>query len=258
MRKLLSMKNVDIERVANLYDSGAYSANTSNWEDSTGLQRSNALIRLLRGNMSRVSSVLDIGCGSGGVLRNLRQSAGAYPDIFEKSLSLVGCDASHRAIEMAKSLTSTGLCIDFRQCLIEEFSHNSEKYDLVLLIHVLEHVPDMLQMIHSAFGLANTVYINIPIEITPLYLFRAGAYARQFKNYGHIHFFTESFFKEYLRSNGFVILGSGYSYDYLGQTPTFARSLLRPIRKAASLALGSSFANALFGGISATYLLARA
>lgn len=249
------MKNIDIERVQNLYNSGAYAENTSNWEDSTGLQRAKALISALKGNVSNISTVLDIGCGSGGVLRQISASAPEQSDIFSDDLRLLGCDASCQAILLAKRSASDITNIEYREALAEDLNQTSQSFDLVLLIHVLEHVPDMLKLIHEASKMAKLIYINVPIEATPLYSLRPGVFASQFRRFGHIHFFDEAFFREFLEANNYKVLHSGYSYDYLGQSLSAARMILRPMRSFASLVFGPSFSNALFGGISSTFLV---
>ena len=251
------MPNVDLERIQNLYDSGSYQKNTNNWEDSTGLQRARALIRSLRGNMSGIASVLDVGCGSGGVIRRLHCIARLEKEIFTQNVRIVGCDPSEQAISLSRSLSYSISDIEYRHCLLEDFHFSAEKFDLVLLIHVLEHVPDMLEMIESSFRLSRHVYINVPIEATILYALRPGVLAAQYTRYGHIHFFDESFFRKFLESNGFCVLYSGHSYDYRGQSRTLPRAILYSLRMIVALIFGPSISNKLLGGISATYLITK-
>lgn len=79
-------------------------------------------------------SVLDIGCGGGLVCEPLAR-LGAQ---------VTGIDPGQETIEAAKAHASaTGLDIDYEVATVEELAGRGETFDAVLLLEVVEHVPDV-------------------------------------------------------------------------------------------------------------------
>ena len=79
--------------------------------------------------------ILDIGCG-GGLLSEPMARLGA---------TVVGADAAEKNIPVAQiHAQQSGLEIDYRHTSAEEILKNSEKFDVVLNMEVVEHVSDPL------------------------------------------------------------------------------------------------------------------
>lgn len=77
-------------------------------------------------------SVLDIGCGSGRILRGLRK---------DRKAKVFGMDISQVAINSLKRHGISGLVVD-----AEDFSDRTP-YDVIILSHTLEHISDDEQLI---------------------------------------------------------------------------------------------------------------
>ncbi len=97
------------------------------------------------------SSVLDVGCGDGRLLKML-------PEAIEKK---VGCDLSEVAINMSRAF---GPLIDFQCSPVSEIR---DQFDVVTAIEVLEHVPDeeifgFLQACISRVRLGGRFIITVP------------------------------------------------------------------------------------------------
>ena len=71
------------------------------------------------------TSVLDIGCGSGRVLRGLKK---------DKQCKVFGIDISQVAINTLRRYGISGLAIN-----VEDFNYQT-KHDIVILSHILEHI----------------------------------------------------------------------------------------------------------------------
>ncbi|MDJ0941610.1 MAG: class I SAM-dependent methyltransferase [Woeseiaceae bacterium] len=76
------------------------------------------------------TSLLDLGCGDGRFLSDL---GGRYPD-----RRLVGIDYSERAIALANALNEG---VEYRAADIIRDDTGSERFDVVTLVEVLEHIP---------------------------------------------------------------------------------------------------------------------
>lgn len=77
------------------------------------------------------ASLLDLGCGDGRFLSELAKQ----PD---KELRLMGVDYSERAISIAKALNPT---IDYRHANIISDDVDTEAFDVLTLVEVIEHIP---------------------------------------------------------------------------------------------------------------------
>jgi len=83
-----------------------------------------------------VRAVLDIGCGTGGLLRQM-----AAAGIGER---WVGVDQSEAMVEQARALADeAGLAIEYRQGDILDQPREEERFDLICACHMLYHVPDI-------------------------------------------------------------------------------------------------------------------
>jgi 2-polyprenyl-6-hydroxyphenyl methylase/3-demethylubiquinone-9 3-methyltransferase len=79
-------------------------------------------------------TVLDIGCGGGLVSEPLARLGG----------SVTGIDPAPETIEAAKAhAKGARLTIDYRSATAEEIAAEGASYDAVLLLEVVEHVPDV-------------------------------------------------------------------------------------------------------------------
>jgi len=82
-----------------IYDDGTYSDNNPGFNDRESIRKSNSLINLLKNspvNLSKINSVLDYGCGGGGLIKNLC-------DNLSHVSKAKGIDLNKDAIEFALS-----------------------------------------------------------------------------------------------------------------------------------------------------------
>jgi 2-polyprenyl-6-hydroxyphenyl methylase/3-demethylubiquinone-9 3-methyltransferase len=90
--------------------------------------------------------VLDIGCG-GGLLSEPMARLGA---------DVVGIDPSATNIEVARlHAAESNLAIDYRATTAEELTETAQKFDIVLAMEVVEHVPDVTRFLAAAAALTS-------------------------------------------------------------------------------------------------------
>lgn len=249
------MTVVDEERLSNLYNSGGYERNTSNWEDNVSRYRAQAFIEALqRADLTeKVTSILDVGCGSGGVLAELANQ------LQFQGIHLEGIDISGRAIEIARALAKEKNVehrIKYHVKSITEFP-TTRDYTLISLIHVLEHCPDMLAMLGACTCRCKYVYINVPLEFNVLYSAMKSAPRKLYELYGHLHFFDEAFLLKWLDNNGFEVLASVYSADYRVPKSGVAYAAVRLLRRLSHWALGPLTTVHYLAGLSGGYLVKK-
>ncbi len=85
--------------------------------------------------------ILDVGCG-GGILAESLALEGAI---------VTGIDMAKASLEVAKlHLLESGLEVDYQKILVEEFAEQyPEKFDIIICLEMLEHVPDFNSIIKA-------------------------------------------------------------------------------------------------------------
>lgn len=145
-------------------------------------------------NIKENESVLDIGCGQGAL---------AY-DISKKAKSVVGVDFDLDKINFAKEKYKDSsvnfLCADATKDL------KNEKFDVIVMSNVLEHIEHRVEFLKSIHGLANKYLFRVPMidrDWVPLYKKELGLEWRL--DLTHFTEFTFAQFKDEFEQAGYRI-----------------------------------------------------
>jgi SAM-dependent methyltransferase len=249
------MSILDKERSENLYNAESYKNNTNNWEDDVSVFRAEAFLNALAAASltGKVESILDVGCGSGGVLAEMAGNA------VLSGARMEGIDISTTAIDIANKLAkhkSVEGRVTYALRSITEIP-KKPKYTVVSMIHVLEHCPDMLEMLEECASRGEYVYINVPLEFNLFYAMRRNIPAQQYNKYGHLHFFDESFVVTWLDRNGYDVVGKSYSRDYMIKKPGLTYKIFQTLRTLCLSAFGPLNTIWLLSGLSGGYLVRK-
>jgi SAM-dependent methyltransferase len=98
-------------------------------------------------------STLDVGCGDGALLCELRRRG------FGGRLS--GVEISEAAVAIARERAEIDVVARFDGVNLEE---GDSAYDLGILSHVLEHVPDPAALLAEVARVCRTVVVEVPLE----------------------------------------------------------------------------------------------
>lgn len=143
------------------------------------------LAQVLRPHLPEIRTGLDFGCGQGRSTNLL----------LEMGISeMQGCDMSEEVLEEARQAVPGAA---FFPCQAETIQSITDRYDLVCLIEVLEHLEDPAATLDAAASLAQK-YILLTVPDEPLFRtmnFLAGKYMREFGNSpGHIQHWNKRAF----------------------------------------------------------------
>lgn len=185
----------------NRYIDGSYTSLNSDFNDSESYIKAKAFESFLQKNNVSLNTLLDYGCGGGGVLRSLSLSS---------IHSFVGFDINPDAISYANSLSISSK-ITFTT--INPLD-NVNSFDCISLIHVLEHVDNWADLLLTLSCSSKYIYIAIPLEASLWHTIRPSCLKNQYIRYGHIHFFNKNYFLHRLDEMGFDIVDVGYSDEF--------------------------------------------
>ena len=157
-------------------DDPAQAARMGRWR-AIGARSKAAHVRtLLRRAGVRPATIVEIGCGDGSLLAEL--AALAQVDGFELSAN-AAAQASARGVARRVEAFD-GLHVPAEK----------DAYDLAVLSHVLEHVPDPLPLLQEAARVAPNVLVEVPLEDNRSA--RRPAKQRLSEQAGHLHAFNRT------------------------------------------------------------------
>lgn len=124
-----------------------------------------------------INNVLDVGCGSGYLLSNIRSSFGIY-----------GMDLSHNRIMAASSRLPH---CKFIESKAEEIAIKPDSFDLIVLSEVLEHIPEYKKALRELVDVAKRyIIITVPNEKEIIKIKCPKCHFEHFLD-GHINIFSK-------------------------------------------------------------------
>jgi ubiquinone/menaquinone biosynthesis C-methylase UbiE len=186
------------------------------------------LMRALRVRERRDARLLEVGCGSGRILRSIRER--------DADLVLAGVDRDAVQIAAARD-EHAGLAISYETADAERLPFGAGTFDIVIFLDYLEHterpavaLAEMARVLEPG-GLLHFVCPAEREALTP-YRLSTLLFRRHFKEQtlGHIQQFTIADLERLTVAAGFTIVDVSYSYHALGATMDYLlfAALLHP------------------------------
>ena len=174
-----------------MYNDGRYFSKNPGWHENNAAWKASEVLSLLSEQNFRPTSIVDIGCGTGGVLEVI---AGAL-----NGTRLVGYDLSAQAIGMVERSDRVELKVGTPQDV-------HEHYDLLLSLDVFEHVEDYLGFLRSLQPIADWFVFHIPLDMSAQSVMREQPLLTVRSTVGHLHYFTRATALASLQTAGFEIV----------------------------------------------------
>ena len=121
----------------NIYTSGEYRWRHQTWHAEDSAWKARHIYNIIRHNNIIGKKVAEIGCGAGGVLSGLFF-------LMDKEIECYGYDISPQAIELARR--DERISFQTGDLLSAD---NDEYFDILLIIDVLEHIPDYMAFLQK-------------------------------------------------------------------------------------------------------------
>jgi len=221
------------------YIDGSYLAENPTWDREDAPWKAAIVKHILSDNQIKPSSICEVGCGSGDILIHL---AKYLPDT-----KMTGFDISPQAAEFwenDKHINSEG--VNF--CLGDFHAINKQKFDVLLMIDVFEHVRDPFSFLENSRRHATHFVFHIPLDLNTINVLRGYPLINARKKTGHLHYYTKDLALATLIETGYKILDWRYTGVSLNMPKRFLKTRLMSLPRRMAYAVNKDFGVRLFGG----------
>jgi len=180
--------------MSNIYSSGEYFEKNPGWHQEHSHWKSAQVMRMLHKHGIQPSRIAEVGCGAGAILEHLFLTIRPQP-------YCLGYEVSPQAYELASQRKANGL--EFQ---LGSPSLNTQPFDLVLAMDVLEHVDDYLGFIHNMKALGTFKILHIPLDLSVISIYRPSYLRNARTSVGHLHYFTRETALASLEQAGLIVM----------------------------------------------------
>lgn len=189
--------NSDI--VTRRYTSGDYAKSNPDWDAGDSPWKAERVHALLDVHGLRPASIVEIGCGAGGVLVSLRKY---YP-----SADFTGFDIAEGLPSRWEKFRESG--VNF--VLGDYLESPGPASDLVLVLDVLEHLGNPFDFLDHLRSRCDYAVFHFPLDLSCVSVLREKPLLHVRRKVGHLHFFTRGLALALLQECGFEIIEARYT-----------------------------------------------
>lgn len=199
-----------------MYANGRYAAQNPTYHVEHGAWKAAQVRRMLARHAMEVRTVCEIGCGAGETLRQLQLAMAEHTRFY-------GYDISPHAIERCRQRENERLRFYHGNLAAME----TEQFDLLLCLDVVEHVEDYMGFLRKLRGKAAHTIFHIPLEFGVYMVLRPGALLKARRKVGHLHSFTKESALATLEDTGYAILDWFYTPSAIDNPFNRLRRIIR-------------------------------
>lgn len=203
--------------MTNMYTEGDYLRTTQTWHAEDSPWNAAQVARIITDNNLRPRTIAEIGCGAGQILGELSQY------VFLEECEFEGYDISPDAIQLCKNLENGNIKFYCQDLL----ANNNKHFDILLVVDVIEHVPDYMGFVKNCKDLADYKVYHIPLDIHVSSVMR-NAFIRGRYSIGHLHYFTADTALATLQDTGHEVVDffyTGGAFGLFRQHPSFKKAV---------------------------------
>ncbi len=222
--------------MGSVYEDGAYIEKNPTWHVEDSEWKCKQIVRIMDASQVKPLTVVEVGCGAGEILNQLRLR-------LSENVTLHGYEISPQAFELCRPRERANLHFH-----LEDFiTADTETFDLVLAIDVIEHIPDYIGFLRALRGKGRYKILHVPIEITvPAVLLEYFATSR--RQFGHLHYFTRRSALADLEDSGYHVIDWFYTANSLRFSSPFLRDKLLWLPRKVLFSISKDWAQRLLGG----------
>jgi len=181
------------------YHGRDYAISNPTWDVEDSPWKVDQVLRMMRGHTLVPASIAEIGCGAGAILAGMR---GAFP-----AAKLYGFDIAPEAAQLWKEYAGAG--IEF--ALGDFFEQSDRRYDLLLLLDVIEHLSNPFDFLYRLRGHGTHFIFHIPLDLSAVSVLREQPLLHVRQKVGHLHYFSKGLALALLEECGYHVMDWFYT-----------------------------------------------
>lgn len=222
-----------------MYTKGEYLENNPTWHAEDSPWKAKQILKMIKRNNLHPKSVTEVGCGAGEILKNLQKN-------LHDSINFYGYEISPQAYKICKEKENKKMKFFLKDLTKEK----SEKFDLILIMDIIEHLDDYFKFLKSLKKNSKYKIIHIPLEISAQSVVRGKPFDRARESVGHIHYFTKEIALEAVKDSGYEIVDFFYTPSCVELKNKSLISYLTRWPRKLLYAINKDFAVKILGGYS--------
>ena len=225
-----------------IYKNGTYLKNNPNWHQEESSWKAKQVIEVIERNNLQLSSICDVGCGGGWVLRLLSEH-------LPGTITCCGFDISPQAIALCSQMVEGNISFH-----LGDFPEEDKGFDLVLALDVVEHVEDYIGFLRKLKGKARYKLLHIPLDLAVQRVLRIQTLIMDMEHVGHLHFFTKETALAALKRAEYKIIESSYIAKRIDLRMGGKKARLLTYHRKLLYSINKDLASRVFGGWSLSVL----
>lgn len=224
----------------NMYTNGTYQHQNPGWFKEDSAWKALVIYELIKRNRLTPATISEVGCGMGEILLQLAE-------LIKEVKSFTGYDIAPFAIEAARKKETERVRFylgDFEEAM-------QTPTDLLLVIDVIEHVPDYYGFLQKLRNKSAHFIFHVPLDLSCRTLLKPQVIRQQRKDVGHLHYFSKEHILWVLEDNGFTIVNVEYTFSETDRnTPRSFKAYIKRQARNFSFFLSKEWSVKLWGGYS--------
>jgi len=183
-----------------IYTDGTYLQNNPDWHVDDSPWKAKHIATMLERHGIVPTTVCEIGCGAGEILRALSTH-------LEPSARFFGYEISPDAYKLCSAKSNARFNFRLGNLLDDE----DARFDVVMAIDVFEHVEDYFGFLRKLRGKGQYKVFHIPLELSAQQVLRGTPLIEARRSVGHIHHFSKETALATLEDCGYRVLDHFYT-----------------------------------------------
>jgi SAM-dependent methyltransferase len=226
----------DLDPIQARYLSADYIAHNPSWDMEDSPWKAGKVRELLDANRIVPQSIVDVGCGAGNVLVQLK---GVYP-----AAHLTGYDIAPDAERFWAPPRALGISLTTGDFLDSE----EPIQDVLLLLDVVEHLQDPFAFLARLKGRANHYVFHFPLDLSAISVLRESPLLLVRNKVGHVHYYTRGLVLALLAECGYRVIETRFTGAAFNAPGRGWKTFLAQIPRRIAFALNHDWGARLFGG----------
>ncbi len=227
------------------YLSDDYVEKNPTWDMEDSQWKAERVAALLADAGIRPGKICEVGCGAGRILAALAETY--------QQATLTGYDIAPAAARFWADVDATRIKLNVG----DFFAVDKDRYDVILLLDVLEHVADPHAFLRGLRGRSDYLVVHFPLDLSALSVLREAPLLQVRRKVGHMHYFTKNLALELMNECGFEVIDHRFTGAAFSAPQATLKTRLAQIPRRLLAAVNRDFGARLLGG-ETLMVLARA